>query len=453
MQRAAEEVEKIRKRQPGMMRSCFGQLIPDRFLETKTGQRHRGFDTATTFWAFLGQTFRNGSCRDGLHEVQAARAAAGLELLSASTSSYCTARKERLSIETLQQIHGHVGKEVGRSCESHQRWNGRNVYAVDGTSVAIADTLKNQKAYPQPSNQKPGCGFPVVQIVGLFDMNSGALLDFELSPLTVHENALFHGKSLMNKLEKRDVLVADRAYCSYINFAKLKGVGADIVARLHQARKPDFPSGCSDIIVTWNKPKPNTKPDWVDKDEWNQYPDSISVRYIKIRIEEDGYRPSEIIIATTLMDESAHEVAQLHLKRWSMEMSLYDLKTTLGMDDLMVQSPEMAHKTILMYLIAHNLIRWTMIEASKHCHTPLQNISFKGTLNIIEHWKSGMQTHTKPAQQRRHWAQLLRLIAEDKVPRRPGRSEPRAVKRRPKKYQRLTKHRSRFVVSPSRRQK
>lgn len=455
VKRQVEVVEQIRKGQPGQLRACYGNFIDLSALPRP--QRRRGFDSETTFWAFLGQTLRNGSCRDGLQEVQAARAEAGLKPLSPSTSSYCTARRERLSLEQLQKIHCSLGRQLEASVGSDRLWRGRPIMAVDGTSVSLADTSKNQNSYPQPTNQKAGCGFPVVQIVGLFGLGSAALLEYEATPLNCHENGVFHGLGLIDQVPEEAVLVQDRAYCTYVNFAHAAEQGFDLIARLHQAREGNLkkllPKGCDDRVSYWKKPSDNARPDYFDEQQWKAIPEKVPVRVVRLKLACAGFRTQEIIVATSLMEASVEEISALFLRRWEMEVSLGDLKTTLGMDDLMIRSPDMALKTIAMFMIAHNLIRWTMLQAAIHTNTDLQRLSFKGTLDILEHWKGGMHSREKPAEKRAHWLRMLDLIAEDKNPCRPARSEPRTKKRRPKKYQLLTQPRHLMVTSPSRRQK
>ena len=453
MKRQAEAVEQIRHGQPGQLRACFGELIGSSCFTPP--RRRRGYDSETVFWAFLGQSVRAGSCRDAVQEIQAARTAAGLAPLSPSSSSYCTARRERLSVEQLRDIHVSVGKQLEGSAPSDRLWRDRPVMAVDGTAVALADTAQNQDRFPQPSNQKPGCGFPVVQIVGLFGLGSAALLEYETTPWNCHENKVFHGLGLIDHVPEGAVLVQDRAYCSYANFAHAATHGFDLVARLHQARarvlQKLLPKGSEDHVSYWKKPK--QRPDYYEPKPWVELAAEVPVRVVRLKLSSPGFRSQEIIVATSLMDASIEEIAVLYLRRWEMEVSLGDLKTTLGMDDLMVRSPAMAEKTIAMFMIAHNLIRWTMLQAALRADTDLRRLSFKGTLDILEHWKSGMQLLKTPAQRRAHWFRMLDLIAQDKNPLRPGRSQPRAKKRRPKKYKLLNQPRHLMAVSPSRSQK
>lgn len=448
-----ERVEKIRHGQPDQMRSCFGGLIGSEIF--RAPERRRGYDEESVFWAFLGQCLRNGSCRDAVQEIQAARARAGLKPLSASTASYCIARRDRLREGVLEAIHRRLGAEVEADAPSHRLWRGRPVLAVDATSVALADTPINQQTYPQPTNQQPGCGFAVVQIVGLYGLGSGSMLEYALTRWSAHENSTLHTSGLIDGIPQKAVLVQDRAYCSYINFECAAKRGFDLVARLHQARhralKTVLPNGSNDHVSYWKKPQ--QRPKCISEQQWEQVAEEVPVRVVRMKQATAGFRTTEIIVATSLMDASAEEIAALFLRRWEMEVSLADLKTTLGMDNLMVRSPAMARKTIAMFMIAHNLIRWTMLQAANQASVDLQRLSFKGTVDILDHWRMHMCSLPQRTRQRAQWHCMLELIAKDRNPDRPGRSEPRVKKRRPKKYQMMTLPRPLMVTSPSRRLK
>jgi len=57
------------------------------------------------------------------------------------------------------------------------RWRCRRLRPVDWISVALADTHANQQEYPQPGEQKSGCGFPVMRLLVLQDVASGFILN------------------------------------------------------------------------------------------------------------------------------------------------------------------------------------------------------------------------------------------------------------------------------------
>ncbi|MGE9289577.1 MAG: IS4 family transposase, partial [Puniceicoccales bacterium] len=428
------KVESANAGKPNRLRGWFGHLVPSSFLAKRSGERKRGLDRECLFWGFLGQVMRGGSCRDALQEIQAARAADGLPALSPSTSSYCAARGKKFSSEELKQIHREVSASVAG--EAEPVWEGRRVLSVDGTGVSMDDTPANQEEFPQPTEQKKGCGFPVMQVVGLHDLSSGALLDYEESPLNVGESALFHGLDLIERVGAGDILLFDRAYCSYLNTATLLGQGAHALGRLHASRKISFPKGCDDMIATWDRPTSSRRPHYMELDQWKALPKSIRVRYIRQKIETPGHRPEEILVVTTMLDVPAERLLELFLRRWNMEVSLRDLKTTLGADHLRAKTPEMARKIFAMHMIAHNLIRWTLLQASIDHLAPLDRLSFKGTVDLLENWRD---LHSAP--RRENWERLLELIAKDKIPKRPNRIEPRVLKRRPKTFPKMMRPR------------
>ncbi len=158
-----------------------------------------------------------------------------------------------------------------------------------------------------------------------------------------------------------------------------------------------------------------------------------------------GYR--HVTLATTLLDPvafPAEAFLELYRRRWRAELYLRDIKITLGMDVLRCKTPEMVHKELSMFLIAYNLVRLLMLEAATSEHVPLERLSFKGTVASLRVWAPVLAAcpHRK---QRHHLLSLLRrCLADDPLPMRPNRLEPRAKKRRPKNYQLLNKPRHLF---------
>ena len=117
--------------------------------------------------------------------------------------------------------------ESQRRVASEKLWCGRRVKVVDGTGVSMPDTPQNQSAFPQPSNQKKGCGFPVAKLVGCFCLASGALLHWAEGTLHVHESKLF--RKIFAFFLPGDVALTDRGFCSYVHIALLLRAGVDTV--------------------------------------------------------------------------------------------------------------------------------------------------------------------------------------------------------------------------------
>ena len=410
-----------------------------------TNSRQRSYPVSVTFWAFLSQVMSPGSpCREIVRKVQAWHAARRLPVPSSSTGAYCQARS-RLPLQSLHRIQAHSAKELQRAVRSEHLWLDRHVKVVDGTGVSMPDTPENQSVWPQPSNQSTGCGFPVAKLVGCFCLASGALLDLTEGNLRVHESQLFRKR--FDLFSEGDVVLTDRGFCSYSSIAELLARDVDTVMRLHQARPSDFRKGKrlgpKDRLVVWHKPSQPAK--GFTKHQCNALPETLTLRLLNIQIHVPGFRSESIVLVTTLTDPVAYpaeQLAQLYLRRWSVELFFRDIKITLGMDVLRCRTPDMVRKEIALHAIVYNLVRALMQQAAALYQVDLTRISFKGSVDALRQWADTFNAaHSKPREQRRLFNQLLQIIAEDIVPYRPERSEPRVRKRRPKNYRLMTRPR------------
>jgi hypothetical protein len=186
--------------------------------------------------------------------------------------------------------------------------------------------------------------------------------------------------------------------------------------------------------------------------EWSQLPEQITVRIIRF-VAQIRRRTTRVTLVTTLLDAAlypAHELMALYRRRWQLELTLRHLKTTMGMEQLRCQSPAMVGKERLAYLVAYNLIRCLMAEAVARAGVEMEQLSFKGTVDAVRIYTAEIRAARSRKKRRQLWDDLIRTIISDKVPRRPGRTEPRAVKRRPKAYPLLNKPRRQFKEIPHR---
>ena len=363
--------------------------------------------------------------------------------------------RARLDPDALELVSGHLCWSLERNVLTEERWlGGRPVKIVDGTGLSMPDTAANQALWPQPSTQQPGCGFPVMKLAGLFSLSSGALLETATGSLHVHESLLFRG--LWEKLRKGDVVLADRGFCSYGALAGLQQRGVDSVMRLHQKRRADFRTGRAlgpdDRLVTWVKPAQRTEA-W-SVVEFAALPETLTLRMIRLQVTVQGFRTRTVVLMTTLLDAQAYPadaLRALYGERWQVELHFHQLKTLLAMDVLRCKSPELIQREVALHRIAYNLVR-SLMQRSAHLHqVPLERISFKGSLDTLRHWSSVIAAAGgRPRRQDQLIDQMLATIARDLVLERPGRSEPRAKKRRPKNYQLLTKPRHEIGNLPRR---
>jgi hypothetical protein len=308
----AKALEKLKATNTlGDLKALCGDSIPDALLTPPAKgdhSRRRHYSLHVLFWAFLAQVLSpNTSCREIVRRLQAWAAASASDSqieTSPQTAGYCKARA-KLPEKSLTTIFKHLSQRCEGNAHEGTLWKGRNVKIIDGTTISMPDTPANQAQYPQPSSQKPGCGFPLMHVVGLFSLASGALLQFAKGNIHIHETLLF--RRLWEFLEKHDILLADRGFCSYFALAELKKRGIDSVIRLNQTRKTDMTKGKklgpNDRLQIWVKP--SKLPKAISQEEFANTPDTITLRVVQIHLAAKGFRTTSCLIVTTLLDPNS----------------------------------------------------------------------------------------------------------------------------------------------------
>jgi hypothetical protein len=443
--------QRVRQATLAQLQEQLRDFLPPPLLSAEDegpNSRARVFSLRLTFECFLWQMLQpKTSCREVVRQVQALFRLHGGGTVREGDSAYIQAR-QRLPKERLEKALAATAQAARVRTRPPTPLQGRPVKVIDGSTAQLADTPENQQRYPQPSTQKPGCGFPVLKLAVLLCLHSGVVLDVLLGSLHHHDLRLLNG--LWERLKPGDILLGDRAYGEYTTLAGLPRQGVDVVARLHQKRKVDFRQARrlakNDGLFVWTKGCQQSE--ILTSAEWALLAPQITVRLVRFTATIRGCRSRRVTLATTLLDPvayPAHELAALYERRWRLELCLRDLKTTLGMEQLRCKSPDMAEKELLACLAAHNLIRCVMAQAAVQEEVALERISFKGTVDALRQYSNAMAQARNRKLRRQLWRDLLFNLARDLVPLRPNRREPRAVKHRPKPYPLLNKPRRRFV--------
>jgi hypothetical protein len=370
------------------------------------------------------------------------------DLPSADPTAYCQSRR-RLPVEALMRLLIMLTERMRQRVDTSARWLGRRMWVADGSSAGMPDEPELQQAFPQPPGQKPGCGFPVAQFVALFCWATGGILDIAIDSIRPHELTLF--RKLWHHFSAGDVVLADRAYGAYTDIAGLLARGVHCVFRLHQRRPRDFRAGRrlgrDDRLVTWTRPSRWLASCGLSREAFEQLPDTLTVRLVRVMKTPRGFRSRTIVIVTTLLDPvetPAAAIRELYGDRWTVELNLRSLKISLGMDVLRGRSVDVVTKEIAMHLVAYNLIRLLMCQAAREHGRDPHRLSFAGTLHrlhvalpLVLFKAAGCPRATALMMNL-----LLQWIARDLLPHRPNRHEPRRLKRRPKQYSRLIHPRS-----------
>ena len=430
----------------------FASLISKETIESVFGQASaildsaRVYNTSVTLWVFLSQVMSiHHGCVSAVAKLITYRVANNQRACSAKTGAYCIAR-DKLDEQSMQRLVTASGREIEDNSPDHWLWLGHRVVTADGATVTMADTPENQAAYPQLSSQAPGCGFPILRVVVLFALSTGVVLEMAMGRYKgklTHEVSLF--RQIDQIIEESDVFLADRAYAGWFEMARMIGRGAHVVVRKHQMRKSDFRSGIrygkDDHSIQLDKPQ---RPKWMSAEEYETYPDYITIREVRIRVAQKGFRTREIIVHTSLLDDTdytAEDIAALFRRRWQAELHLRSLKTIMQMEHLRCKKPHRVRNEIRCHMLAYNLIRGVMAESAYEAEIEPWEISFKSTLTTVSDMLPVLGLIGNADEL---CSVLFRCCSQHIVGNRPDRYEPRVLKRRHKNYKLMQKPRGSY---------
>jgi len=398
------------------------------------------FSTEIALWAFLAQTLRDGkgaACSAAVADITAYMLQTGQRPPAGDTGDYCRARA-KLSLPALRRLVLESAKRLERDADESWLWNGLHAKLVDGFTFTMPDTPENQAAFPQLSSQTPGVGFPIARACTVMSLATACVCDVAIGPYEgkeTGENALL--RKITDAFDEGDVAVFDRIYGSFMMLAIFSLRGVEVCVRLHQRRVSDFRRGRrlgpDDHLITWDRPK---RPPWMSPELYEQIPEMLSLRELRFDVKVPGRRTEAIAVVTTLTDSeaySAEDIAQLYGARWNVELDIRDIKQTLGLDHLRCKTPHMVRRELWVTLLAYNLIRKVIAtSAVVHGKQP-RRLSFTLTCQtVLASWILLSTGSARNADQL--WVTALASIAAHEVPLRPGRIEPRVLKRRRHRY-------------------
>ncbi len=412
---------------------------------------HGVYTTAIMVWSFLSQVLRDGkeaSCQAAVARVVSYCQMQGCQTPTEDTGDYCRARA-KLSAAALRDLSCEIADEVEQTAEAIWLWKGKfHAKLVDGFTFTMPDTPKNQTMYPQMKAQKPGVGLPIARAAAIMSLATACVMDLAIAPYQgkeTGESALL--RSMLGSLSRDDIAVMDRYYCSFMMIALLLGQGTQTCARKHHLRHSDFRRGrrlgkC-DHLIAWTRPQ---RPTWMDEETYRQIPETLVLREIRFNIVEPGRRTKSIDVITTLIDAdeySREDIAKLYGFRWNSELDIRSIKSNLNLGHVRCKSPAMVLREVWTTILAYNLIRTAAAGAAVlHDRQPRQ-ISFTSTCQyILASWMQLSGGHLSLTTTDGYILTMLEQIARCAVANRPGRFEPRVLKRRRHGYKLMMKPRN-----------
>ena len=404
------------------------------------------FTPSMVIWGFLSQVIHKKelrSCLAAVARIGVMLVACGRPRCAQNSGPYCRARC-RLPVAVFEQLTLDVASRCDAQLPEEWLWKGRHVKLIDGTTVTMPDTEANQEAFPQQSCQKEGLGFPIARMVVVLSLATAMVSGMAMGPFQGKETGeLARLRELLDRFEAGDIALADKLYCAYFMIASLLEREVDLVTLLHQSRDVNAEVrggkrlGKGDYLITWHRPD---RPRWMDEETYARMPEQLELRLIRVKLTEPGFRTKSLDMVTTLTDPeqySVDDLSTLYRQRWEVELDIRSIKVTMGMDKLRCKTPEMVRKEIWACLLTYNLIRQKMLQSAKEQDLLPRKLSLTNALQTVA---AGWMV--MPLLDRNTQGCLLKMelvsIASQTVGNRPGRVEPRAVKKRPKAYRLLT---------------
>jgi hypothetical protein len=405
------------------------------------------WNTGLTLWSFIGQVLQDGkqsSCNAAVTNATRYMLEHGMQPPSPDSGEYCRAR-HKLNAKVLRQLVCEIAEKMSLSNPEHWLWRGKDVKLVDGFTFTMPDTPENQEEFPQLTSQAPGVGFPIARGCAVLSLANACIDDVAIGPYAgkeTGETALL--RKVLNRFKPGDVMLADRYFCSFFMLVILKSCGVDVCMRLHQLRKVDHSKvkwlGNNDYIDTWYRPQ---KAGWMSQELYDSLPEQMEIRVVTFKAKtEDQTEPLNVV--TTLLDHEkypANAIGKLYGYRWHAELDIFSIKQSLNLDHLRCKSPDMIRREFWTTLLAYNIVRLVCAQAAfVHDKLPRQ-MSFTIACNtLLSQWLFPPKESIRAALGQHNLFQ----ISCNEVGNRPGRIEPRVIKRRPKSYSLMTKPRNQY---------
>lgn len=424
----------------------FQSLLPEQFIcnaARSVGHRWRDrrFNPAITIHLFILQMLHANTAILHLRHLTGQAVNAG---------AFCKARM-RLPLALFEMLLEKTAADLIGQCR--QITGPMRVILVDAVSSITPDTRAIRKLFRQPGGLKRGCGLPMAKVLALVDAASGAILKPLIGHLFQHEGRQVFG--LHPQLRAGDLLVGDRAFCSYSHLALLAAINVMGLFRVHTFQEIDFCKrelragrgrnrkgklrsrrikrlGHLDQLMEWHRP--HKKPPWMTRRQFQSLPPTLLVREVRYTLAARGQRTRQVTIGTTLLDAKAYpasEIGRLYGLRWQIETHFAQMKTTMGMRRLKCQSIDGVKKELLSCFIAYNLICQVMAKAAQRQQVPIARISFKDAMRWLA-----------IALENQEMGDLVVL------PSRPDRHEPRRVKHMRNRYGPMPRPRAQLKSKP-----
>jgi hypothetical protein len=353
------------------------------------------------------------------------------ETLSSNTGAYSVARS-RLYPEIAEAVSDRVFQTLMDG--SPPAWEDRRVFLMDGTTSALTSDDHLRRLFPPAPNQHGPSAWPIMLWAVAHELSSACASRPEIGakygPEAVSEVTL--AMRMLPRLPPQSVVMADRNFGLFVYFHAAQAAGHDVVTRLTEARfksmvKQAQPIGPGHWELAW---KPS-------RQERSKYPELPAEAWVNVELHEvqgtDAHgQPLTLWIVTTL-ETTGPKLAELYRLRFHVETDIRNVKVVLRMNELRSQSLSMLRKELALGAVAYNLVIQIRRLAAQQAGLEPRRLSFSGSWSLVktvllnpEEWST--------AEFLRKFNQVIRGCGQRKIPNRPGRTYPRQILPRGRKY-------------------
>jgi Insertion element 4 transposase N-terminal/Transposase DDE domain len=338
-------------------------------------------------------------------------------------STFCEAR-QRLGVAPVLQLAQQVVELRATPQTPEAFYQGLRLMALDSFVVDVPDSPANARVFGRPGSGRSPAAFPQVRVSALCEVGTHVLWKTQIKPCRRGE--VTTAPSLLRFLEKDMLLLWDRNFLSYDLVQQVRRRGAQLLARIKNnlVFRPLRRLGDGSYLAKLY-PSPRHR----DRDE-----DGVVVRIIAYTLSDPG-RPGsgeKHRLLTTLLSAARHPAKRLILlyhERWEEELTIDEIKThQRERPVLRSETPGGVVQEVQGLLLAHYVVRVLMSEAAQRNQLPPRRLSFTGALKVL---RCRLPECPKSRAGLQRWYQeLLAEIAEEVLPERRNRINPRVIKRK-----------------------
>lgn len=325
--------------------------------------------------------FVSEGCRDVLRRVVRRERSPWLdELEDVVTESAISQARKRLGSRAVRGVYETLVRPLALR-QTKGAWFGRwRIVSIDGTTLDVADTPANARAFRRPGVSSGSAAYPQVRVVSLLE--NGTHILFGATIAGCRTNEIKAARTVLPHLPADAICLADRAYFSYALWVETLKTGAALLWRVKNNLILEKISKLADGSYL-TKIYPSAKARKLDLD-------GITVRLIEFRVttktESEQYRL--LCSIPDIRKAPALKLAKLYTRRWTIETVFDELKSKLRGRGVVLrsQTPEHTRQEIYGMLMAHFGVRAAMHDAALGENIEPGELSFVHAVRVVERY-------------------------------------------------------------------